>query len=79
MANPRKFVETIKCFDVDSASGPQVQKVKNMELISVDDLKKNSAAVAAIGNIMVKAQQYYIAKSSKAQGIMRQITQNEGR
>ena len=56
MANPRKFVETIKCFDVDSASGPQVQKVKNMELISVDDLKKNSAAVAAIGNIMVKAQ-----------------------
>ena len=78
MANPNHFLDCIAHFDIDSASGPQVQRVKNIELFSVDELKKNSAAVAAIGNIMVKAKEYYIAKSSKAQGLIRQITQNEG-
>ena len=66
MANPRHLLDTIAHFDVDSASGPQVQRVKNIELISVEELRKNSAAVAAIGNIMLRAQEYYIAKTSKA-------------
>ena len=75
MANPREFLETVARFDVDSASGPQVQRVKNMTLFTMEELRNNSSAVASIGNIMLRAQEYYIAKSSKAQGLMRRDTQ----
>ena len=51
--------------DYDSVSGPQVKRIKNMQLHSVEEVMQKSAACAAFAAVLVSAQEFYNAKTAK--------------
>ena len=63
----------MKHFDYDAVSGPSIKRIKNLQLYSTEDLRNNGAAIANIGTIMLRAQEYYVAKTAKAQALMQQM------
>ena len=69
---PDKVVQHLSGFDFDSVSGPAVKKIKNMELYTNAEMKSISVAAGQINDLMLKAQEYYVAKTVKAQAMMRQ-------
>ena len=40
MSNVKKFLNDLKHFDYDSVSGPQLKRLRSLELYSVEEMKK---------------------------------------
>ena len=72
MSNGKKFLNDMKHFDFDSVSGPQLKRLRSLELYSVEDMKKNSAAAAHFANVLLCARDYYNAKQAKTQAFYAQ-------
>ena len=64
--------QTLQSFDYDSVSGPRVKKMKNLEMFKTEDVKKKSAAIVGFNEILLRVQEYYVAKTMKAKAKMKQ-------
>ena len=77
MANPNKFVDQVHGFDYDSVSGPSVKRIKNLELHPVEAYQKKAQALVVFATVLHRAKEYYMAKTNKAQALMKHLSQSQ--
>ena len=75
MSNTKKMLADVAAFDYDAVSGPQVKRIKSLELYSAAEMRNVSEALAKMTNLMLCAQEYYVTKTAKAKAAMRSMNQ----
>ena len=56
MSNTKKMLNDVVAFDYDAVSGPQVKRIKGLELYSAAEMKKISNALAIMTELLLCAQ-----------------------
>ena len=57
-----KVLDHIEDFDYENVSGPQHTMMKKAQLVSIDDMRNKSLVGVGVANLLIKVQNYYIAK-----------------
>ena len=66
LLKPDKLLKHLANFDYDSISGPAMKKFKTQQMYSNEEVATNSMAILPINNLLLMAQEYYLAKTSNA-------------